>query len=47
MRIPRWIRKMPDGMPIEDHGVLPDVPTGASQDALAAALQDIRAKLHP
>lgn len=42
--IPTWIRIMPDGNPIEDHGVYPDVETDPAQ-ALDRALSDIRAEL--
>jgi C-terminal processing protease CtpA/Prc len=45
LRVPTWIRIMPDGNSIEDHGLLPDVPVGAPRDALDAALADIRGKL--
>ncbi|OGR70275.1 MAG: hypothetical protein A2089_04680 [Elusimicrobia bacterium GWD2_63_28] len=41
--IPTWIRIMPDGNPIEDHGVYPDVETDPAQ-ALERALADIRAE---
>jgi hypothetical protein len=38
---------MPDGTPLEDHGVQPNVPVG-SGDALEVALADLRRKLvHP
>lgn len=42
--IPTWIRVMPDGNPIEDHGVEPDVATEPAK-ALDRALADIRAAL--
>lgn len=42
--IPTWIRIMPDGNPIEDHGVNPDVETAPAQ-ALDRALADIRAQI--
>jgi len=44
-RVPRWIRKMPDGIPIEDHGILPDIEVGNPQNTLTIALQDIRTKI--
>jgi len=45
--IPTWIHIMPDGNPVEDHGILPDVAVPTSQDALEVALKDIRSKISP
>jgi len=45
IRIPTWIQIMPDGYPIEDHGIYPDVEVDKDADALAIALSDIRAGL--
>lgn len=43
--VPTWIKLMPDGTPIEDHGIFPDVRTGP-REALDRALLDIRAALN-
>ncbi len=44
IRIPTWIQVMPDGTPIEDHGIYPDVEMQDPAGALEAALAYIRGK---